>query len=232
MNKTKLLINTIPAILYNDISDEVCLFVHGKGGSKDGSLACLIAEVLKYKKIQLLSFDLPEHGERRDLDKCCDVFDGVKDLETVLNYAFENYKVVNVIGCSIGAYFTLHAIKYRNVNKCLFLSPIIDMEYLISQMFQWFNVDERMLEEKKEILTPIDPLRWDYYQFVKQHPIVEWNVPTYILYGKKDNLQSYEKIRLFCDKFHAHLTISENSEHPFMEEDDKSIIKDWLNRHI
>lgn len=102
------------------------------------------------------------------------------------------------------------------------------MGYLIKRMFLWFNVTEEMLYTKREIPTPIDTLSWDYYQYVKNNPVVRWNSPTYILYGGKDNLQSLQVIKNFVMSNHSILTIAKHSEHSFMENEDDEVIKKWL----
>lgn len=60
------------------------------------------------------------------------------------------------------------------------------MEYLIQQMFLWFQVTEERLCVEKEIPTPVDTLRWDYYQYVREHPVCDWSIPASILYGGKE----------------------------------------------
>ena len=106
------------------------------------------------------------------------------------------------------------------------------MEYLIHQMFTWFGVTEEELQEKHEISTPIDILSWKYYSYIKEHPIEEWSFSTNILYGGKDNMQSMEVMKKFCNRFQCHLTISENSEHPFMVKEDEEIVCQWLMEYI
>ena len=227
MNKVEKKIQSIPCLLWGERSNKIYIFVHGKGSSKNGRLAKLIAKVANQKGYQLLSFDLPEHGERKDA-KRCDVFDGVSDLSLILDEVSKKYKEICVFGCSIGAYFSLQTLMNYSIKKCLFLSPIIDMEYLISQMFFWFNVDEKRLEKEKEIHTPVDPLRYDYYCYVKSHPLTQWTIPTAILFGAKDNLQTLEIMKSFKEKYNGSLRVSENSEHAFMEEADYQMIEEWL----
>ena len=106
------------------------------------------------------------------------------------------------------------------------------MEYLIHQMMMWFDVSEERLAREKEVDTPIDTMSWDYYQYVKAHPIQKWNIPTDILFGGKDNLQSLEVVKQFADKFQCSLTVAENSEHPFMGEGDAQIVSKWLKDNI
>jgi pimeloyl-ACP methyl ester carboxylesterase len=135
-------------------------------------------------------------------------------------------------GCSLGAFFSIHAYRDKHFENCIFQSPIVDMEYLIEQMFVWFNITEEQLRIQGEIQTPIDTMKWLYYTYVKEHSIDKWNVPTHILYGAKDNLQSYAVIKAFADKYNCFLTVSDNSEHPFMEESDKEIVKAWMDNSI
>lgn len=109
-------------------------------------------------------------------------------------------------------------------------SPILDMEYLIKQMMIWFDVSEERLEREKEVDTTIDILSWAYYQYVLAHPVKKWNIPTAILYGGKDNLQSLEVVKKFVEKFRCKLAVAENSEHSFMGDGD--IVEEWLLENI
>lgn len=106
------------------------------------------------------------------------------------------------------------------------------MEYLIKQMMVWFDVSEERLEREQEVDTPIDIMSWAYYQYVLAHPIEKWDIPTNILYGGKDNLQSPEVVKNFVEKYNCKLTMAENSEHPFMEKEDGEIVEQWLRENI
>ena len=106
------------------------------------------------------------------------------------------------------------------------------MAYLIKQMMIWFGISEERLFKEKEVNTPIDVMTWDYYQFVIEHPIQKWYIPTSILYGGKDNLQSLDVMQRFCEQFSVKLTISSESEHPLMEEKDREIVKRWLEENL
>ena len=99
-------------------------------------------------------------------------------------------------------------------------------------MMTWFDISEERLSGEKEIDTPIDLMTWDYYQYVISHPVKQWDIPTSILYGGKDNLQSYEAVKSFSDRFDCSLTLSENSEHPFMNEEDRPIVSQWLKDNL
>ena len=229
MKTQKFMLGDIPAILWGEDSNRVYVHVHGKMSRKE--FAESFAAIAETKGYQTLSFDLPEHGERTD-SKRCDVWDGVSDLRTISDYAFANWERVSLYACSIGAYFSLNAYNTMPFEKALFQSPIVDMERLVKNMMLWSGVTEAELESKKEIPSPVDTLRWDYYQYIISHPITQWNIPTAILYGGKDNLQPEESVRAFAEKFGCSLTVSENSEHPFMAQSDALIVENWLCRNI
>ncbi len=230
MTSEKIYIKKIPAIIWGEKSDKVYIFVHGKMSNKES--AEHFAEIAEGKGYQTISFDLPEHGERSDENYKCDIWNGMTDLDIIAEYVYQNWNAVSLFGCSLGAFFSLHTYKNRIFEKVLFQSPVVNMEYLIHQMFAWFGVTEEALREKQEIPTPIDMLSWRYYSYVKEHPIEDWSFPTYILFGGKDNLQSTEEMKKFCNHFKCKLTISENSEHPFGAKEDSEIVDQWLLEHV
>lgn len=230
MQIQKFMIHDIPAFLWGEASDKLFVYVHGKMSCKE--YAADFAEIANQKGFQTLSFDLPEHGERIDTKYRCDIWNGMQDLTIIADYAFSNWSNVSLFACSLGAFFSLHTYGERNFRKCLFQSPVLDMEYLIHQMFVWFDVTKERLYTEKEISTPVDTLRWDYYQYVIAHPITSWDIPTSILFGGRDTLQTITIVQKFSELHHCKLTISHNSEHHFMDQEDISIIHQWFEENI
>lgn len=222
----KIKINEIPAITWGKQSGKAYLFVHGKMSCKEAAEE--FAKIAEQKGYQTISFDLPHHGERAEENARCDIWNGMHDLAVIGDYVFPNWKEVSLFACSLGAYFALNTYPSCKIKKCLFQSPILDMEYLIHQMMIWFDISEERLSNEKEIETPIDIMSWDYYQYVKAHPIRKWNIPTKILYGGKDNLQSLDVVKSFAKRHACNLTVAENSEHPFMTEEDGKLVEQWL----
>lgn len=230
MQYTKITIAGIPAIVWGKPSDKVFLHVHGKMSRKEYAehFAC----IAESKGWQTLSFDLPEHGERTDKEHRCDVWNGMRDLHAVADYAFAQWQKVALYACSLGAYFALQTYADRKLEKCLFQSPIVDMRWLVEHMMLWSGVTAAQLQQKKEIETPIDLLRWDYYQYILTHPVTAWPHPTRILFAGKDNLQPETSICVFAEKFHAEVTVSAKSQHPFMEAEDVPIVERWLRENL
>jgi esterase/lipase len=231
MKQERLQINSIPSMLWGEKSNKVYIAVHGNMSSKEDEVIRLLAEHYTPKGYQVLSFDLPEHGERKaDTSYLCKVQNCVEDLKQIIEYAKTNYDEINLWACSMGAYFSLLAYKDETINNCLFLSPVVNMKVLIDNMMKWANVSEEELNEKQEIKTSFgQTLYWDYYEYVKENPITSWNVKTSILYGSNDDLQSEQLIKSFANSFGCELTIMENGEHYFHTEEQIEYYKKWLS---
>ena len=58
-----------------------------------------------------------------------------------------------------------------------------------------------------------------------------FSLQTY-LNRKFDNLKEYECIEEFAKKFAAEVTVSEGSQHAFMEERDFPIVENWINETL
>lgn len=230
MKSEHMRIGGIPAILWGEDSDAVWLYVHGKQSQKE--CAAAFAEIAGQRGFQTLSFDLPEHGERVGEGRPCDIWNGVADLRRIGAFAMERWQRLRLFGCSLGAYFALHACADWPLERCLFQSPIVDMEALIRRMFGWFGVTEERLRAEGEIPTPVDTLSWKYYEYVRAHPIEIWPVPTAILYGGRDDLQSRTEIEGFAGRFACRLTIAEDCEHAFMAPGDAQIVGEFLLRNV
>lgn len=230
MIQNRIEIQHIPAIVWGNASDKVWLCVHGKQSSKEAFEE--LASIAWEKGWQTLSFDLPQHGQRANSSERCDIWNGMRDLAIIGDHAFQQWQRVSLYACSLGAYFSLQTYPDRPFEKCLFQSPIVDMHYLIRQMMRWFSITEERLAQEKEISTPVDLMTWKYYQYVLKHPIEKWNIPTQILFGGRDQLQSLPVIRAFAQRFACSVTVAENSDHPFMEEADSAIVREWLQKNL
>lgn len=234
MKIEKIKIDNIPSLIWGEKRKKVFIAVHGNMSNKEDDVIKIFANVVTKKGYQLLSFDLPEHGERKkDVDYLCNVRNCVSDLKKIMEYAKKNYSEINLWACSMGAYFSLLAYKDETINKCLFLSPVVNMELVIKDMMMYSNISEDELESEKEIKTSFgQTLYWDYYSYVKSNKITTWNKETYILYGNKDEIQKESIIKDFSNYFRCKLCILENGEHYFHTKEQLSYYEAWLNNII
>ncbi len=234
METKRIKINNIPSIVWGEKSSKVFIAIHGNMSNKEDKVIEILANKVINKGYQLISFDLPEHGERKiDTNYLCKVQNCVNDLKQIIEYAKVNYNEINIWACSIGAYFSLLAYKDEDLKQCLFLSPVVNMKIIIENMMLWSNTTEKELNEKQEIKTDFgQTLYWDYYLYVKENPITNWNKKTYILYGNKDNMQNESIIKDFSNEFNCDLTILKNGEHYFYTEEQLNFYNDWLDKII
>lgn len=234
METKRIKINNIPSIIWGEKSSKVFIAIHGNMSNKEDKVIEILANKVTNKGYQLISFDLPEHGERKiDTNYLCKVQNCVNDLKQIIEYAKVNYNEINIWACSIGAYFSLLAYKDEDLKQCLFLSPVVNMKIIIENMMLWSNTTEKELNEKQEIKTDFgQTLYWDYYLYVKENPITNWNKKTYILYGNKDNMQNESVIKDFSNEFNCDLTIFKNGEHYFHTEEQLNFYNDWLDKII
>ena len=57
---------------------------------------------------------------------------------------------------------------------------------------------------------------------------INWRVPTHILYGNNDNLQSLKDIKDFAAKTGVDVTIMSGGEHWFHTEEQMRFLDDWI----
>ena len=190
------------------------IYIHGKDGSA--------AESEHYKPLfpdcEVIGLDYQTFSP---WDTGKEIFDAVEKLKS-------KYENVILIANSIGAFFSMNAGIDDMIQRAYFISPIVDMEKLITDMMKWANVTEQELESKGVIHTDFgEDLSWDYLCNVRCHPI-EWRVPTQILYGSKDHLMSIETITEFALKHQATLSVMEGGEHWFHTEEQMQFLDNWI----
>lgn len=198
--------------------EKAILYVHGKGGSS--------SEAEQYRQ-NCLGFDIIGIDYNEYLPWI------VKDkIISVYNRIHEKYERILVIANSIGAYFAMLALQNCDIEKALFISPILDMEKLILDMMKWAGVSEKELFEKGEISTDFgETLSWEYLSFVRDNPIT-WNIPTEILYAGNDNLTSRQTVNDFLFSHDANLTVMENGEHWFHTDEQLSFLNRWMKEAV
>lgn len=192
------------------------LYVHGKGGSA--------AEAEFYEGIfpecDVVGFDYKSETP----------WESMGEFQSEAKSLLAEYDGIILVANSIGAYFSLLSLADMSIEKAYFISPIVNMERLILDMLEWAGVTEDELQEKGVISTEFgEDLSWDYLMWVRHH-LISWHIPTEILYGSDDNLQSLASIRAFADASGAGLTVMEHGEHWFHTEEQLRFLTKWLLR--
>lgn len=204
-------ISNIPAVLYGESSDSCFIFVHGQGGNKFE--AERFVSVVKNFGYQVLAMDLPKHGTRTD-EVDFVPWEAKKELQSVINYAKRIWRKISVRATSIGAYFSLLAFESEKIEKCLFVSPLIDMQRMIADLMSLANVGEDKLRTEKEIKTDFgQTLSWHYYCYARDNAVKSFCKRTEILYAKGDEVIPQETVENFAKENKCNLTILDGGEH-------------------
>lgn len=227
----KFMLDHIPAILYGAESNKVFLFIHGKNGCKED--AASFAETAILSGWQVLSIDLPEHGERKSGGVQMLPWNVVPELQSVMAYAKQHWNNIAIRANSIGAWFSMLSFANEPIHKCLFVSPILDMEKLIYIMMLWAQVSEEQLQQEGQIQTGFgETLFWEYLSYVRSHPITNWIAPTSILYAGQDNLTDRATVDDFTKRHHTKLTVMENGEHWFHTPEQLAFLEEWTEAEL
>lgn len=194
------------------------VYIHGKNGSPD--------EAEHYRSFfpdcEVLGFDYRAETP----------WEAVEEYRAYFDRQLAAFESVSLIGNSIGAFFALCALGERKIERAWFISPVGDMEKLITDMMSWAGVSEDELREKGEIETAFgETLSWEYLSWVRTHP-VSWPIPTAILYGDQDNLQSPETMRHFADGIGADLTVMSGGEHWFHTPEQMAFLDTWMKETV
>jgi len=197
---------------------DLVLYIHGKGGNAEESQH--YEALFPHCEVMGLDYQTFTPWETgREIAKAVENFKGY-------------YDNIILIANSIGAFFSMNAELEGLVKQAYFISPIVNMDKLISDMMTWANVTEDELREQEIIHTDFgEDLSWKYLSYVRSHPI-KWTVPTKILYGENDKLTSLETIKDFAETHDAGLTVMPEGEHWFHTDAQMNFLDSWLENNI
>ena len=190
------------------------VYIHGKGGNAEESqhYQSLFAES------DVIGFDYKSQNP----------WEAKNEFSCFYDLHSKGYDSVILIANSIGAFLSMNSLHDKRIEKAYFISPIVNMEKLISDMMMWAKVTEDELKSKKEIETNFgETLSWEYLCYVRDHPTL-WTVPTHILYGEKDHLTAYETISEFAERIGATLTVMKDGEHWFHTDAQMKFLDEWI----
>lgn len=232
MQKSEIKIRGIPAAVWGGRSKRVYIYAHGQGGSKDD--AEFLASIICKQGWQVISFDLPGHGQRRHEPASCksifyDPRHTILEFREILSYAKKRWEEIALFAVSIGAWFILQSFRDEKLSDCLFVSPILDMKCVISNIMRRAGISRERLKQERMILTPArQPLFWEYWSFVLNNPITKWETSSRILYAENDDMTPLCIVRNFAQKFDCDLSVMKNGEHWFHTPQQLDYLRRWI----
>ena len=228
MKKQTVTLAGVPAVLYGERSRRAYLYLHGKNGCKEE--AERFAATACEAGWQVLAIDLPEHGARKNSPERLLPWVVVPELQAVYARMKPVWAHIRLYGVSIGAWLAMQALQADVPEKTLLVSPVVDMEALITNMMQCAHVTEEQLQRAGEISTDLgETLSWPYLCWVREHPL-HWKVPTQVLYADTDPLTGHTAMEQFRQQTGAHLTILEGGEHWFHTPEQMKVMGTWEER--
>ena len=131
------------------IMNKQVIYIHGKGGTAD--------EAVHYKPLftgyDVVGFDYKSQTP----------WEAEKEFPAYFDEQTRNCDEVILIANSIGAYFSMASLYDKKISQAFFISPIVDMEKLITDMMKWENITGQELCVRKEIPTKFgETLSWEY----------------------------------------------------------------------
>lgn len=193
---------------------QLMVYIHGKGGSP--------LECEHYRPL------FPDSDVSGLCYKAFTPWEAGKEIHEAVTELRKKYDSIILVANSIGAFFSMNADIEPMIDRAFFISPIVNMEKLISDMMHAAGMNEDELRKKGEIQTDFgETLSWEYLCYVREHP-VSWRVPTEILYGANDSLTSFETITDFAKAHGSGLTVMKNGEHWFHTDEQMSFLDNWL----
>jgi alpha-beta hydrolase superfamily lysophospholipase len=109
----------IPAMLWGKQSENLLIAVHGNLSNKEDTVISMLAQKTIAKGYQVLSFDLPMHGERLDEKYAC----VPENCVTIcLVFMSMQSRCINIylFACSMGAYLVCVPIINYDIKQSLF----------------------------------------------------------------------------------------------------------------
>ena len=207
----ELLLDGIPALRWGKPGGRAVVGVHGQFSNKLDPVMAQCGEVIASRGDQLITFDLPTHGDRRD-DKVFNAMVTSPEVRAFAQLARSQSTEVGLLASSIGAYFSLCDTPTGTFERAWLVSPLIDLEYYIRDVMAEYSVTDEQLEAETVIDTPRAVLEWPYLRFVEEHP-ARLDIPSWTIRGDQDEVVPLDALSRFVSAPGVELVQIEGGQH-------------------
>lgn len=167
----------------NNKKERCIVYIHGLHGS---------SEEVEFYSFLKDSYDLVglDYKDGKPWDVKDIIIDKIEKISS-------QYKEINIIANSLGAFYAINYLSDIKIDKALFISPLVNMKAMIESMINKYHISLKDLEEKKEIiLLDGQTLSYSFYNEMFNKKL-QWKCETTIVYGEKDELVSQSDIIKF-----------------------------------
>lgn len=208
--------------------ERVVIYCHGFGGHKENGAARRFAEFVlsKYKRLAVLCFDLPCHGE--DACKKLRLDDCGAYLGLVIDHARETLgaRELYLYATSFGGYLALKYISEHGSPfvRAAFRSPAVNMYEVLTRCIMT-EENRSLLARGKDALAGFDrkiKISPAFLQELREADITvrnywDWAEDMLIVHGTKDEIVPIEAVRQFADDNLIEFVPVENADHRFID---------------
>jgi hypothetical protein len=207
----ELVLDGVPALRWGKPGGRAVIGVHGQFSNKHDPVMARCGDVIASWGDQLITFDLPAHGDRQD-DKAFTPMDASPEVRAFARLARSQSTEVSLLANSIGAYFSLCDTPAGTFERAWMVSPLLDLEYYIRDIMAEYSVTDEQLEAQTVIDTPRGVLERSYLRFVEEHP-ARLNAPSWIIRGDQDEVVPLDTLSRFVGAPGVELVQVEGGQH-------------------
>ena len=207
----ELVLDGVPALRWGKPGGRAVIGVHGQFSNKHDPVMARCGDVIASWGDQLITFDLPAHGDRQD-DKAFTPMDASPEVRAFAQLARSQSTEVSLLANSIGAYFSLCDTPAGTFEHAWLVSPLLDLEYYIRDIMAEYSVTDERLEAQTVIDTPRGVLERPYLRFVEEHP-AQLNAPSWIIRGDQDEMVPLDTLSRFVGAPGVELVQVEGGQH-------------------
>ncbi len=234
----------------NRKSNTIALLVHGIFTDKyEKGRFDRLSNKLVMSGSDVLRFDFRGHGKSSVPSSQFSVLGSLNDYLTALDWCFEKYENINVVGSSFGGSVVLLERllnSKKKIQKIVLLNPVIDYQGTFTdaildwgkEIFSEKNILEIMKVGKSKIVDDFIASKDFYIQLSVLFPylaIEKINIPCLVFHGTKDDKVSISFAKkYFVDNVNVKLDIVDGAGHAFKEEVYENHVHnstvDWLTK--
>lgn len=191
----ELVLDGIPALRWGEPGGRAVVGVHGQFSNRHDPVMAQCGDVIASRGDQLITFDLPTHGDRQD-NKTFTPMEASPEVLAFARLARSQSSEVSLLANSIGAYFSLCDTPAGTFEHVWLVSPLLDLEHHIRGIMAEYSVTDEQLEAQTVIDTPRGVLERPYLRFVEEHP-AQLNTPSWIIRGDQDDVVPLDTLSRF-----------------------------------
>lgn len=225
------------------MAKKAVLFIHGFSAREEDN-RLFIEEMKHHRKIDIHTFVLPGHGEKRM--KRTSYHEWWVAAEKELQHLLDTYDKVTVVGHSMGTILAVNlAVQYPQVEKLVLIAPAYDYgnreqnakdikKYFKHEVNPEIGTGFEGLFRKLLTVPLLSFLEYRKLATRSRQNIDQVKCPTLILHGMQDNIvpihsSLYLYSALTCEKY---LTLIENVRHQVFKSKKAKEISDYIYEYI